>query len=218
MGWLCCIGTGDRPAAVREPPPPPQKIASINAIDGVALESSSNACCVFSVTTPSASASDRTIVVQGGKGALASAPGPQSLLLDLVAVNSTCFDKLSLSQPSIELASIALLKLVGESGLFWIALSHAVSKGDAAGHLAVALPNGQVLVIRACTWEARLGIIVEWQQPSFDVQPRNLSKQQQQHHVAEQQQMTASSSPEVLETRLRAHDLLNDERFPAALT
>lgn len=215
MGWLSCLFTeGEGPIikSSRQPPQPSPPIASSgNVVRGETVESALNACCVFAV---SSDPSDCTILVHGGSGALASASGSHrtSLLLDLVAANSACFAKLSAS--STKLAPSALLAYVGPSGLFWLACEHAVSQGDAAGHMAVAHPDGHVLVIKACSWgAASMGVIVEWQQSPSEVKPR--SRNHSQLQLVGQQQVTASSRE--LEMQ-RAHEVLNDERFPAAIT
>lgn len=207
MGWLCCL-TDERPSpspVSSNLNPPFSAICpplSSNIVDGAHFDSSPSVCCVL---LHCSTHSNTTIAVQGGRG--------NEIIVEIVAASSAFKAKLSHDMKS---ALSELVKTTSDSGLFWIACEHALSKGDSAGHLAVALPNDQVLLIRACSWKGAPGIMIEWQQ---SLERHQMIRQAEPDNppapVSGGDQGQGEASHVAAQ---RAHELINDDRFPAALT
>ena len=113
----------------------------------------------------------------------------------VVAANERCLA--NLGAPSLGDAAPALIKAAHGCKLFWVALETAITDGDAAGHLAAALPDGTVVSFSACNWQQGQAVMVEWQPAP----------------------VTSAQHPPPPDTAsARSHELISDERFPAALT
>ena len=205
MGWLCCYGAGDSLPRAAVPttsgrvdgskPAQRAPLLPSNELDYAIVAEHRAACCVLARKTPSSHGP--WINTRDGVGGLPSAPHREEAgaILMVVAANARCLAHLGV--PSLGDTATALIKAAHGSKLFWVALESAITDGDAAGHLAAALPDGTVVSFSACNWQQGQAVMLEWQ-------PAPVT--------------TAQPPPPPDYASARSHELVSDERFPAALT
>lgn len=204
MGWLCCYGAGDSvpTASGRVDGSKPRQRAPVvlyTAMDDAIVAEHRSSCCVLARKTSSSQGA--CIITRDGIGGHASDSRREdagAMVFVVVAANERCLAHLEAQ--SLGDAAIALSRAAHGSKLFWVALESSISDGDAAGHLAAALPDGTVVSFSACSWQQDQAVMLEWQEPA----------------------PTATAQPALPllpdPASARSHELVSDERFPAALT
>lgn len=197
--------------ATNELRPPVQPSRAISAKELEAIVGP--ACVITRVPFPSA----LTVAIEDGSLSFD--------FLDVVAANAACFKLLGVA----ELLAVPP-QLIELPPLVWLACDRSLAKGDTAGHLAVALPADLGSIkISACTWQgSQASSLLEWERPlhappvaplapllpSGPVADGPMSPPQHPVSSAADKDRTPGPNP----MSLRALELINDERFPAALT